>query len=489
MASAPLSFRGNATPGGPVAPEDYAGEGVYFPPGTALVQNNSALADTNKMTFSLWFAPLVNFSPPANTDTDNLFSITKENLDEGDDVEDDCYIRIATLVTGTPPLGSRLKVQAERNADPAFSHFLAVTGQDTIEQTADWRHLFVTINTSASPAVIRTFIDGEEVAIAQTFPFGTIPFLISVQGKNIGFPQSSDLLAIDDSTENYFSDVQIWFGQAIDPAATQTIYSAKASASRAIRDLVNYVNSRGVSPLEALAVMNIESDYARLSRNYFQFLQPSAFNLILGYTGVTTNNTDLNRAFANAWLGLRPNGSVVGAPNNYDRLVRQITADVPFGWQKYLIHNLGGSVSEVGAAGSINGYRLLTAWVDDDTLTLGEVGGLTLMTAQAKIWGSTGPIGTVTNATTVGAAIDALITVWNAAETDALRFLDASTKSNLSYFIDDDGFAVPPAAATDKFGLQTFLFTGDAEDFIVNQGSGGDVTLVGAISDVPGPND
>jgi hypothetical protein len=283
------------------------------------------------------------------------------------------------------------------------------------------------------------------------------------------------------------SDVQMWVGQCIDPAATQTLYSAKATASRAIRDMVNYMNSRGVDPLEALSVMGLESTYGALSRNYFQFLNASSFNSILGYTGTTTNNTDLNRALANAWSGFRPDGSVVAAPNNYEKQVRAITADTPFGWQKYLMHNLGGST---GVTSQVNGHNLLTAWVDDDTQTLGEVASsVSNMVAQTKIWGSTGPIGTVTTSTLVGDAVDALIAVWNAQETTSMQFLDSSTKSNLSYFIDDDGFAVPPSAATDKFGLQTFLFTGIKEAFAINQGSGGDMTLVGTLTDVAGPND
>lgn len=459
----------NATPGGPVSPEVYAGEGVRFAAGSALVQASSTIADTSKLTISMWVRRLT-------SDFTYLFSA---DVDDGN--------RITAELFSPAFLATDLNVTLQNTAGGGLAAFNTIDG---LTPTV-WHHVFVTVDTNkaAGQKLCTFYLDGDlwtQYAVGYPIDSGSA-FNIGLLGAALGFPGSPRTLEGQPSIE--LSDVQVWTNLLIDPTDTQTTYSAKASASRAIRDLVNYVNSRGLSPVEALAVMNIESIYGTLSRNYFQFLQQSAFNLILGYTGTTTNNTDLNRAYANAWSGFRPDGSVVGAPNNYDKLVRQLTADVPFGWQKYLIHNLGGSVSEVGAAGSINGYRLLTAWVDDDTLTLSEVGGLTLMTAQAKIWGSTGPIGTVTNSTTVSAAIDALITVWNAAEADALRFLDSSTQPNLSYFIDEDGLAVPPAAATDKFGLQTFLFTGIKEAFAINQGSGGDMTLVGTLTDVPGPND
>lgn len=463
----------NQTPGGPVDPEGYAGQGVRFAADSALVQAVATVADSSKLTISMWVRRTGNA-------LGYLFRADKDPV-----------IPVAIRSPGL--------LQTDVNIGATSGNGLSTAFYNTVNGLTanEWHHVFISIDLNhASGAKLRQlYLDGEVWTESNASNYPIDPggaFSMGLNGAEIGFPTTS--FAIDDEGELEqpaadYSDVQIWIGTYIDPVVTQTRYSAKASASRIVRDVVNYMNSRGVSPVEALAVMKIESNFGTLSRNYFQFLNSSSFNSILGYTGSTTNNTDLNRALANAWTSLRPNGSAVPAPNNYSAIVRSITGEEPLGWQNFVIHNLGGSVSAIGGPGSINGYRLLAAWELDDTLALGDIGGLTLMTAQTSIYGSNGPIGLVTNSTTVAAAVGAMISVWNDAETAALAKLDANTQSNLSYFIDDDGFAVPPAAATDIFGLQTFLFTGGPEDFIENEGSGGAVTLTGTVTaSTDGPN-
>lgn len=466
--------------GGAAAAEGYAGEGVHFPAGAALLQDNCQLANTNKITMSLWFAPQVTWTPVVNRTTDRLFGITEQT---GEDEYDDVFrVEVATNIPPTNPAGSFLRAIAA-----GASTATASTDVGSFDESNAYRHLFMTFDTSTTPPVRRIFLDAIEEDVTE---LGNTPFSIPVSGMNLGFPLSSDAIGVELS-DNHFSDVQIWFGLIIDPEDVTSEYSAKAGESRIIRDCVNYMNSRGVSPVEALAAMKIESNYGALSLNYFQFLIQSSFNSILGYTGSRTRPADLNRAFANAWTGIRePAGDTTPNPNNYDGIVSSITSEEPLGWQKFIIHNLGGS-APVPERVSINGYDLLTAWMNDGgaTTTLGEIGGLTLMLAQSSIYGSTGPIGAVTSSTTVEDAIGAMITVWNAAETNALTHLEEYQSSNLGYFIDDDGKAVPPEAAADKFGEQTFLFTGNAEDFIENQGTGGAVTLVGTVTTVAGPND
>lgn len=78
------------------------------------------------------------------------------------------------------------------------------------------------------------------------------------------------------------------------------------------------------------------------------------------------------------------------------------------------------------------------------------------------------------------------------ASTPAVRFADVQvwfgkyiepTVGNLAKFIDANGKPVSPAAARAEFGQQTLLFQGDAEGFPVNQGTGGEFTTSGTISD------
>lgn len=79
------------------------------------------------------------------------------------------------------------------------------------------------------------------------------------------------------------------------------------------------------------------------------------------------------------------------------------------------------------------------------------------------------------------------------AGTPTVRFADVQvwfgqyiepTSGNLAKFIDaNTGKPIDPAAARAAFGQQTLLFQGDAEGFPVNQGTGGEFTTVGTISD------
>lgn len=61
------------------------------------------------------------------------------------------------------------------------------------------------------------------------------------------------------------------------------------------------------------------------------------------------------------------------------------------------------------------------------------------------------------------------------------------TVGNLAKFVDDDGNPVDPAEAIAEFGTPAILFTGGADEFVVNQGSGGAFTPSGTIDDAAGP--
>ncbi|WP_029587538.1 hypothetical protein [Bradyrhizobium sp. URHD0069] len=59
---------------------------------------------------------------------------------------------------------------------------------------------------------------------------------------------------------------------------------------------------------------------------------------------------------------------------------------------------------------------------------------------------------------------------------------------HIAKFITAGGRPVAPSVAAAEFGTQTYLFSGSAEDFIVNQGTGGDFTKTGTVTDyTPGP--
>jgi hypothetical protein len=503
----------NATPGGPVSPEVYAGEGVRFAAGSSLIQNNTAIANTSLATISLWMRC---HTPPATSQFGPVFTITKPNAFQGIGFEEDFTLGVSSTRPGT---GSTV-VMGTKSYNGGGDLIASDGATRDLTEDGSWHHIFMTVDTTGADPAWVFYVDGA-VAAVSNFADDGYPTAMTLFGKNIGFPASSDVLAdplqFGTWSNGYpadFSDVQIWFGQAINPATTQTRYTAKTNPepSRIIRDTVNYQNSRGIDVVEALAAMYIETIYGTFGdrtaingrKNLWQFLYSEDFTplndpwlLILGPAASNpgprerTSADAQNRAFANAWSGRRPNGTVVAIPNDYGRVVRGITGFEPLGWEKYLMHILGGSVRAFGAVGNVNGYSLLSAYVNQPAeTTLSQTGTvISNMTGQTKIWGSEGPIGTVTGATTVTAAINCMIQRWEEAESDALQYLDSGSVSNMSYFIDADQRAVPPYAARDKFGLQTFVFTGNAETFIDNVGTGGAMTLVGTVTEVSGPND
>jgi hypothetical protein len=68
------------------------------------------------------------------------------------------------------------------------------------------------------------------------------------------------------------------------------------------------------------------------------------------------------------------------------------------------------------------------------------------------------------------------------------QYIDPTNADNLAKFRTTGGKAVPPSVAADAFGTQTFLFSGNAEGFANNTGSGGDFTKTGTVTDyTPGP--
>jgi hypothetical protein len=531
--------------GGAPASGEYAGDGVLFPQGSFLQQASSAIANTAKLTLSMWACiPSMPSSGGDGADYVAVYTAFHDTADDTDFSVD--YVMYGMIVApnllahaadgGGIVSDLRIFAASDTAGISAYStgrttHAFTVPGAniaglaalmvigdavsdilqlvtpsanltdlnfvagslslDTIDAftIGDMHHIYIAVDLAhaQNAKLYKFYLDAQPIGQRPGFPVDVGgSSSIALNGKRIGFPGTARW-SDTQPPEIILSDVQVWTDY-FDPDGLQNTYSAKPTAGRTIIELVDYMNTRDVSPVEALAVMKIESNFGAQATNYFQFLDQASFNSILGYTGVKTKALDLNRALANAWTDLRPNGSSVAAPNNYDGIVEGITGTDALGWQKFVIHNLGGSVSAIGAAGSINGYRLLSAWVENEDLLLSQVGGLTLMLAQTSIYGSTGPIGAVTGSTTVGQAVGAMITVWDNAVTAAMTKLDANTSTNLRYFIDDDGYAVEPGAATDKFGTQQILLTGPAGTFIENQGNGGAFTLTGSVFTVAGPN-
>jgi len=65
------------------------------------------------------------------------------------------------------------------------------------------------------------------------------------------------------------------------------------------------------------------------------------------------------------------------------------------------------------------------------------------------------------------------------------QFIDPTNAGNLAKFRDADGKPVNPAVSTAAFGTQTILFRGNAEGFIIDQGTGGPFIKTGTITDYP----
>jgi len=494
---------------GGIESQTYTGYGNRFAYGATLYQTNLDISNTRQATISMW--------AKAEQDIALLFEISKQGRTPT--FSEDSGLRGVAHVLGPSALAF------EDRQDPDANQFSFRAGADLTEMPTDeWHHVFYAIDTNAGPGAKsgRIVLDGVELGPDHTDVAAAFDILIN--GMDFGLPVGTRYAEGGSSyvNETYgpisLSDVQIWIGQFIDPdGASISGYTASSNATAIIRDCVNYMNTREVNPVEALAAMKIETTYGTFGsatgingrQNLFQFLQRTnpgpypanqdPYYLILGYTGDRTDSEDQYRAFANAWTSLQPEngsglpgftGAAVAAPNNYGTIVTSITGQAALPYQKFIIHNLGGSVSTVGAAGSINGYRLLAAWFDDDSLPLSEVGGLGLMLGQSKIYGDSpeAPEGApVDGDTTVAEAIGLMQTVWAAAEASAQTYLDDVTLANLGFFIDADGKPVPPSAANDAFGPPTFLFQGPPGEFAVNQGTGGTVTQIGTITPVSGP--
>ncbi len=477
----------NSTPGGFADPEDYTPPAVSIAAGASI--KTPGTSDAKKVTLSGWFK--VDALPTGKWTALHYFNRIGD--DEG---PNPCALVLSYLGTfevtfqGHAPLPAFVTVR-NIDADPAF-------------EFGEWNHVYLTADLDAAEDAknVRLHLNG---GAANLFDLTIELDNSGPLDINLSTSAESPLVGKFPGDGTYFNipatfvsvpieacNVLIWHGLFINPAAGTTVYSAKEGVSYIIRDCVNYMNSRGVNPVEALAAMWIETVYGTFGakdtangrQNLFQFLSQSPYDLILGYAGQKTRALDQYTAFANAWTGFKSSlysAAKVALPNDYPRVVRNATGEDPEPYQLYLIHILGGST---GVTSQVNGDNLLRAMVEDDTQELSEVASsISNMTGQTKIWGSAGPLGLFTSSFTVAQAISAMETVWGQAETDALTKLDAGSNSNLSQFIDGDGFPMPPTVAVEKFGFPTFWFSGAADEFVTNFGSGGAVTVSGSITD------
>lgn len=317
-------------------------------------------------------------------------------------------------------------------------------------------------------------------------------WLASVAGFEIAVPiESADG---DNSGAIDLSNVQVWFGQFIDPEETtfagrsakpdQPPYQGRTVNANYIKALVDGANGYGLDPWVMLTFANVESQYNPNDRTgsymgTFQFDQP-----------------EMNRASAAQGSGNNPwSNSDQLATYKYfmqgpwTRKVIQFGGLIDTtGVYRYLVHNQG----EFGFDYIMNAYQN-TPNVAISTLTSHDV-------MKNMVWGyiknGRPTIGQawsnrrsgITKDSTVAQWMAALINFWNIARAEAdSRLGDPASIPNIDFFYKDGALRIT-AVAQDKFGQSDIVFDGPASNWLEgNFGSGGDFVAANpeGITDAP----
>jgi hypothetical protein len=501
----------NIMPGGRVEEIPIETKWVRVAPGSALRQAGTAVADTTKITLSMGIR--IDGTPPFGSSAvfefggvdvqgdyvysrieirnggSGTFAVTaalraRDTLTVPVDQE---LVRSTSLIGATATLAADtdyhlfisadLSIESTRNSGNEGSTLLTgKTGWLYINGVDD----VPTENGTYSSRPANTF-EGQPGCSA--YGPGPVPSMsMAVSGTELAFPTQTVNTALAFAVD--YSNIQVWFGQAIDPAGTtfadRSAKNPQASASgrpvsyQQIKELVDGANAYGLDTLVMMTFLNVESAYGTNGnqsgqyRGLFQFNQ-SEMDTAGAAQGTGTNlNSNQDQLDAYRYYMNGPWGRTV---------IQRSLIDTT-GVYRYLVHNQG-----------VDGFNIImNAYETTPNAAVSTLSVASNMMGQA--WSSPAARG-INKSSTVSQWVTALINYFNTKRTEAdTRLEDAGSVPNIDFFYKDGLQRIPPVAYV--FGAPDILFWGTKDDYIVgstaiNDGTAGDFAVVnmGGITDAP----